>query len=312
MKHSAKARLAGLASAVIGSAGSAGALVVAGSVVAGLVASPVVAQASRDAAAAVKKQNLNAMINAPIDLDVSDQRLQDVISFLGQITGAELEPIYIDDRNAEGLDPETPISIKVTNQSALQVLERVLRIAERGQFTEFTWQMTPWGSIEIGPKPVLNRTARVEIYDIADLLFEIEDFDDFAEIDLDQVLQSSQGGGGGGQSPFDDDEDDDEDDLLRIDRADEVIALITSQIETVQWDEFGVEIQYYDPIRALMVAAPDYIHRQLVGYPFLGGERQQVSMSNGVRFYPTAEARAQRPVAYESQGGDIVRVARRR
>ncbi|MEO0511955.1 MAG: hypothetical protein AAF108_03555 [Planctomycetota bacterium] len=290
---------------------------------AGLLGTAASAQGSApDPSAEVKRDNLTKLVTTNIDLTFTDQRLEDVLNFLADISGAELEPIYLDDRNAEGLDPELLVSLRARNQSALQVLERVLRLVERGQFTEFSWQMTDWGSVEIGPKPVLNRATRIEIYDIADLLFEIQDYDDFARIDLQQVLQASQqqggggggggGGGAGGQSPFQQNQqgNNNEDRVLRGDRAAEVIALITSQIETVQWDEFGVEIQYYDPIRTLMVAAPDYIQRQLVGYPWFPPELQQISRSgDGVRFLPPATARRARPAVYETRDGRITRVA---
>lgn len=258
-----------------------------------------------------KRDNLVKLVSSPITLQLDGQRIEDVIRFLADVTGAELEPIFIDDRNPEGIDPEKLITLNVRNQSALQVLERVLRYAERGEFAEYTWQMTPWGSVEIGPKSVLNRSTRTEIYDIADLLFEIEDFDNFAEIDLDSVLQASQGGGGGGggQSPFDDnDDEDDEDDLQRIDRADELITLILASVDPLQWEELGIEMRYYDPIRSLLVTAPDYLHRQLIGYSFLPADLQQVSLNGPTEFRAPAHAQ-KRPVTYEFQDGEAVRVS---
>lgn len=261
-----------------------------------------------------KRDNLVKLVSTPITLNLEEQRLEDVLSFIADVTGTELEPIYIDDRNPEGLDPETLISLSVRNLSALQVLERVLRMAERGEFAEYTWQMTPWGTVEIGPKPVLNRATRTEIYDIADLLFEIEDYDNFAEIDLDSVLQSSQGGGGGGssQSPFDDDNDDDDDDeFQRIDRADELIDLILASVDPLQWEEFGIEMRYYDPIRSVLVTAPDYLHRQIAGYSFFPNDLQQISLNGGASFRAPATAQ-KRPVTYTTRNGEIVRVSRTR
>ena len=70
------------------------------------------------------------------------------------------------------LDPDTLISIDAKDMSALRLLELMLEQAARDSFEENTWQMTSWGSIEIGPKSLLNRRQRVVIYDISDLLLE--------------------------------------------------------------------------------------------------------------------------------------------
>lgn len=288
-------------------------IAVAGMTVASAPVATAHAQATENLEA--KRDNLVKLVSTPITLQLEGQRIEDVLSFLADVTGAEMEPIYIDDRNPEGIDPETLITLNVRNLSALQVLERVLRIAERGEFSEFTWQMTPWGSVEIGPKPVLNRSTRIEIYDIADLLFEIEDFDNFAQIDLDSVLQASQGGGGGGgggQSPFDDnDDEDDENDLQRIDRANELMDLILASVDPLQWEEFGIDMRYYDPIRSLLVTAPDYLHRQLIGYTFLPAELQQVSLNGPTQFRAPAYAQ-KRPVTYEFRNGQAVEISNRR
>ena len=212
-----------------------------------------------------KRQNLALMLR-PITVNFEDQRLEDVLNFIRDFTGAEFDIHYADDRKPEGLDPDALIKVNAKEMTALRLLELVLEQASRDTFEENTWQMTKWGSIECGPKSLLNRRQRVVIYDIADLLFEIPDYQDAPDIDLQSVLQNT-GGGGGGQSPFDGDTDDDDEERDLDERRDEVIDLIQAIVEPEQWVDNGGDggtVQIFQ--NTLVIKAPDYIHRQIDGY----------------------------------------------
>ncbi|MEM1072051.1 MAG: hypothetical protein AAGB48_11105 [Planctomycetota bacterium] len=257
-------------------AGSA-ALLLAGGVLPGApTAGTARAQADDASTLQAKRDNLAKLLR-PITLDVTDQRLEDVITFITDFTGAQIEARYIDDRSPEGLDPESLITIDARNMSTLRLLELVVEQAARDSFDGATWQFTPWGSVEVGLKSTLNRRQRVQIYDISDLLLVLPDYEDAPEIDLQSVLQSSQGGGGG-QSPFDDSggEDDEERDLEE--RRNNVIDLIQSIVEPDQWQANGGDggsIRIYQ--NALVVRAADYMHRQIDGYSFWPSRSQAVS-----------------------------------
>ena len=230
-----------------------------------------------------KRDNLAKLLR-PITLDVTDQALGDIMTFITDFTGAEIEPRFADDRNPDGLDPETLISIDVKNIPTLRLLELVLEQAARDSFESATWQFTPWGSVEVGLKSTLNRRQRVQIYDISDLLLVLPDYEDAPEIDLQSVLQSSQGGGGG-QSPFDDagGQDDEERDLQE--RRDTIIDLIQSIVQPEQWQANGGDggsIRIYQ--NALVVRAADYIHREIDGYSFWPSSSQSVSGVGGRRY----------------------------
>lgn len=209
-------------------------------------------------------------LSRPVTLDLRDQRLQDVITFVQELTGADITPYYADDANPDGLDPDQLVTLSVTNASALTLIERLLEkaVPAFGQPGDNTWQLTESGSLEIGPKERLNQRRRVELYDINDLLFVIPDFTDAPDFDLNSVLQS---GGGGGQSPFQDTGDDSafEDIRPAEERAQDIIDLITSLIETEQWLDNGgdaASIRYFQG--SLIVNAPDYVHRGINGYPW--------------------------------------------
>jgi hypothetical protein len=223
----------------------------------------------------------------PISLDQADTRLEDILAFIKDFSGAPLEPLWADDRNPEGLDRDKLVTVRVNNVTVLALLERVLAQAADGDLDENTWQLTEFGDVHLGPKSRLNRFKRVEIYDINDLLIELPTYDEVPLIDLQSVLQSSGGrGGGGGQSPFrDDQQQDDQDRQLREDKAQEIIDLIVQIVEPEQWQDgggTGGSIRFWQG--TLIVNAPDYMHRQLNGYTFWPRRLTNLGTMNGRRY----------------------------
>lgn len=230
------------------------------------------------------KRDTLVSMSKPITIDVTDQPLIDILSFISDVTGTELEPIYLTDNvAANGMDPDTPITLKVSNTPALVVLDRVLLRAQRIESTgdEYTWQFTDIGTLEMGPKLELNRNQSVELYDLADLLFVVPDFDNAPEFDLSDAVSAASGGGGGGQSPFSGGGQD-VDLTTAAERAEAITDLIQSTIEPDQWADLGgdgASLTFYGT--SIIVTAPDYIHRQIVGYSFWPSRLQQVRKVNG-------------------------------
>jgi hypothetical protein len=219
------------------------------------------------------------------DVNFQDHRLEDVVRFISEITGATIEPIWVDDRNVEGLEKDTLVTLQVKNVSALKLLEMVLEKSE-GDTAAYSggngWQMTDWGTLEVGPKSLLARNTRLEVYPINDLLWEIPNYDEAPEIDLQSVLQSSQGGGG--QSPFTNTQQQDIDRRSLEERAEDIIDIVEALVEPEQWLSGGgtASIRYFQG--NLLVKAPDFVHRQLGGYPWWPSAQTNVSMVNGRRY----------------------------
>lgn len=220
-----------------------------------------------------QRDTLIAMMR-PIVVNFQDQRLEDVIAFLRETTGAQMEVFWQDDTNPIGLDKEAKVNFKSNGLAALTLLERVLQKVDaaagnvRGNASS-QWQMSDSGEIQIGPKTRLNNFRRVEIYDISDLLTELPMYTNAPTFNLQSVLQSS-GGGGGGSSPFQtNNQTQGRDSKPLTERTDEVINLVTRLVEPDQWENAGGDgatIQAY--AKTLIVNGPDYIHRQLNGYSY--------------------------------------------
>lgn len=224
-----------------------------------------------------------------ISLKVDKTRLEDVITFIHDTTQADIEPVWTGD-NTVGLDKEKPITLSIDNQPALYVLEAVLEKA-KVDFQENAWQMSSIGTIEIGPKDVLNKSRRVVMYDINDLLHVIPRYTDVPQIDLNTVLQSNQGGGGG--SPFTGDNAANNAQNTAIDREariKKIIELITSIVEPNQWVDNGGEAATVREFNGVLVInAPDYIHRQINGYPYWPNTTAKLVGTDKKRRYVTLD-----------------------
>lgn len=230
-------------------------------------------------AASIKRDNYRRL-QKPITIELTDQKLGDVMTFVRDLTGADLDPIWTDDRS-EGLDREKRVTLSVRDQSALRLLEKVLDRAGEAA-GDCAWQFGEDGSVQVGTKKSLNKQATLKIYPIHDLLFEIPDYSSVPELDLNSVLSQGGtagggggggggggsslfgGGGGAGQNP--------EGGLGRDDaqQAQRLIDLIIETVEPIQWQDNGGDgatVRFHNG--SLLIKAPDYIHRQLVGYSFV-------------------------------------------
>ena len=249
--------------------------------------------AAQEAAVASMNERFPQRVNAlrlmrRVQAEFRDQRLEDVINFIREFTGADIEVMWQDDRSDTGLDPEQLITLNTRNRSALEVLEAVL-VRATDEFTNQgnQWQFTPDGVLQLGPKSRLNAEKRLEIYPIMDLVLEIPDYTNAPEFDLNTILQGAGGGGGGGggQSPFQEQEEDDVDRRTLQERVDELVDILTETVEPEQWEQNagdGGSIRYWQG--HLIINAPDYMHRQIAGYPWWPQRLTRVTRVNGQRY----------------------------
>ncbi len=263
-----------------------------------------------------QRDTLLKVTGQKITADFQEKRLEDVITFIRDFSGADLEPLWTDAQNDQGLEKERIVSVKVENVSVLALIEKVLEKCGDGS-TQATWQMTASGSMQLSTKARLNKDKRLEIYDFSDLITEVPDFRDGPKIDLQQALQASQRGGGGGQSPFRDNTNDNvQRESNRKARLDELTRLIKDVVEPEQWlDNGGTGGSMQIHGNAVIINAPDYMHRALDGYKYWPQSATRVSMVDGRRYVAltadsaisTLQGFAQQPVSAtaggSSQGG---------
>jgi uncharacterized membrane protein YgcG len=270
-----------------------------------LVASPALGQnlserinhvMQQRAAAQQRNDTKAAMIGALLYTDVTvkfeDTPARDAINHLASVLNISIVGRFSDDRTGIGIDPDAKINLDVANKPALTVLEMLLAQCE--DLDACTWQLRD-GFVEVGTKERLSAASAREIryYPIRDLLFEPPMFDNAPALNLSSALeqggQGGQGGGGGGGGGFGggggggrgggggggggggifSDPDEEGERATEEERVQQIIDLITETIEPEAWESAGGEwasIRFYQGV--LIVRAPDFIHRQLGGYPF--------------------------------------------
>lgn len=222
-----------------------------------------------------RRETLMLMMT-PITIEFEGNTLEQVVEFIKQVTGADIEIKWLEGRYDTGLDREEIVDLSIKREMpALNVLERVLEQVE-DDFDASTWQLTPYGTLEVGPRSRLNRKRTTKVYDIQDLLFTIPDYVDVPDLNIDAILNQSGGGGGrggGGGSIFDENDGDDKEAPDREGEQQKIIDLIQDLVESDQWEVNGGTGGFIRTLNGnLIIKAPDYIHRQIGGYDFLPGD----------------------------------------
>ncbi|HVZ95074.1 MAG TPA: hypothetical protein VG797_11255 [Phycisphaerales bacterium] len=237
----------------------------------GQVEPPVAPSSSRADSRAVTLTKLQRRIT----VEIIDQKLVDVVQFLRDFAGADIDPLWTDDRHADGLEKDRRITMTARDETTLNFIERLLDKAG-DDFSSCTWQMSESGAIEIGPRSRLNREATLKVYDVHDLLFEAPNFTNVPQLSLEQVLNQStgKGGGGGGGGGVIQNYEAEPVGPTEQEMTDKIIRIITNNIEFEQWRQNGGDGATIDAHNGtLLVRAPDYIHRQIAGYSYWRADR---------------------------------------
>lgn len=222
------------------------------------------------------------LVSTRMSVDFTENVLRDVIQFLSEYSQIDILTKWDEQGFGDGLDPEAQITLHLKNPTAL---ETILGLVMKQATTEETTWVLGDGFVEIGLKDLLARDKYVRLYPIRELLFYVPTFDDAPEMDLDSVL----GGGNTGEitgSLFDDDDgnDDEQDRVPEQEQADELIDIITSIVDPLQWEKNGGEggsVRYFRG--SLIVNAADFLHRQVGGYPFAAAATRGVRTASLTR-----------------------------
>lgn len=155
----------------------------------------------------------------------------------------------------QGIDRGTTVNLNLTNVTLETVLNRITeKVSPPGDSQGGAgWTITD-GVINVASKQVINRQRTLAIYDIRDLIVEVPDYPDAPELDLQQALQASQqGGGGGGQSPFQEEGETDVERRTLAERTQEIIDIITTNVDTDGWRENGGDTGYIQQLAGLLI-----------------------------------------------------------
>ncbi|MGP1309106.1 MAG: hypothetical protein ACTS27_02780, partial [Phycisphaerales bacterium] len=171
-----------------------------------------------------------------IPASFSSAPLEDVLEFIGAVGNLNVDVDW-DALSTIGVERDTEVTLNLRPVPMRVVLDRVLEKISPDEFSRAGWAVTD-GVLVVASDEALRRNTFIRIYDIQDLIFEIPDYTDVPELDLDAVLQQGQGGGGGGRGVFRV-EDADEIELTDAERIDQIEELITTNIDFEGWQNNG-------------------------------------------------------------------------
>ena len=199
-------------------------------------------------------------------VDWDDMPLEEIFDWL-KAQGDVNVIVRWDPLAQEGIDPGTPVTLKMRDTTVAKILTEVFdQIAESDPILYRGID----NIIKISTKADFSRKLYVKVYDINDIVFQPPDFTGAPNVDLTRG-QSGGGGGGGGDETIwaDDDDDDDGDDKAELDqRIENLIQLIRSTVEPESWRGQGGEGTIVAFNRTLVVRNTIEVHTQ-IGGPFV-------------------------------------------
>ena len=224
-------------------------------------------------------RRLNSVIG-PVDLDGVPAR--EAFTWWSRTTGVQLVINWNAMAN-EGIDPDTPIRLKVDRIGATTALELLLEQTAQDQ-QPLIHEVKPW-YVRIMTRLAALRHPVTKVYYIGDLLIRIPNFNDAPSLGVSSSLGGDGDGGGSGNDNDNGNGDDDDDDerLSSADSAEQIAQLIRDTIEPDIWIANGGEfasITYFQ--QRLVVRAPMFVQRQIGRVAGPGGARSSAGAYRGV------------------------------
>ncbi len=200
-------------------------------------------------------------------IDLNENRFEDAVKFLTQVTQLSFDPDW-EALAGVGVEKDTLVTLKLTNATVKTVLDRLTQKVSRDQFARAGWAVNE-GVLVVSSDEALRRNRTLVIYNIQDLLFEIPNYPDVPQIDLNNVLQqASSGGGGGGQSPFTgvNNQQNQVDPQARERRIRQIIEIIQQNVDFDGWKDNGGETGALQELNgSLIITNTPKNHREIVG-----------------------------------------------
>jgi hypothetical protein len=203
---------------------------------------------------------LGALVYTDISITSDGEEATVVLHQIRKELGVLMQ-VYWENSHFEGISKTAPIFLTLENKPAVVVLERIME--QLSEDEEIAWQIRD-GVLEVGFKSRFSNKTSLQLiqYPISDLLFTVRSFDNEPEMGV--------GGGNSGSgltigfgAPGDDKEGE-----PKQQKIEKIIELITKFIEPEQWEENGGDCTIDSFQETLLVSAPDYMHRQIGGYPY--------------------------------------------
>lgn len=205
---------------------------------------------------------LSDLATRTMPANFQDHRFEDVLTFFQAITRLDMDVDW-ESLNSIGVTKDSLVTLKLTKVSAEDLLTRVLRRVSTDQFSLANWWVEN-GVLTIASDEALRKNRSLVIYNIQDLLFDIPNYLEVPQIDLQSVLQQGQGGG---QTPFNDAQDqDDADRPTREEKIRQIVDILQQNVDFEGWRDNGGETGTLQELNgSLIITNTPRNHREIVG-----------------------------------------------
>ncbi|MFU8828205.1 MAG: hypothetical protein ACNA8P_02115, partial [Phycisphaerales bacterium] len=187
----------------------------------------------------VDRRVLTTLNTRRVPARFSNDSAESVFGFLAAITNLNFDVDWDSLANI-GIDRDTPVELQLNEVPVRVILDRVLEKISPDDFDRAGWAVQD-GIVVVASDRDLRRRTFIVIYDVRDLIFEIPDYADVPNLDIDDVLdQGGQGGGGGGGGIFDS-PDGDGPDFIERERENlrDLLDIIQTAVDFDGWRDNG-------------------------------------------------------------------------
>ena len=200
-------------------------------------------------------------VRLPANFD--GEPLENVVAFVASLTNLNVDPDW-DSLSFMGIERDTEVDLDLSSEiTASTLLTRVMEKVSPDEIERAGWAVQD-GIVVIASQEDLDENNFIVLYDVRDLIFEIPDFTNAPDLDLNNVLGGGGGGGGGGDSPFEDEDEEDggfslgfgeEEDQNRED----LIDIITGAVHGIDVPDYWLIQEFNDN---LVITATSSDHRK--------------------------------------------------
>jgi type II secretory pathway component GspD/PulD (secretin) len=201
-----------------------------------------------------------------IDVNFNNNSFADVVAFVQSISQLNLDVDW-DSLGAIGIQKDAPVTLHLSTPVAVRVvLDRVLQKISTDQFSRAGWAVNN-GILLVASEESLRKNTTLVLYDITDLLLDIQNYTQVPEIDLQGLLQQSQSVGGG-RSPFKDDQQSakEKDRPTRQEKIDKIREILQTNVDPEGWTDNGGETGAIQELNgSLIIRNTPRSHREISG-----------------------------------------------
>lgn len=203
-------------------------------------------------------------------VDFPDTTVKAALEYLRTVANLNMD---VDWKSLEavGIQQDATVSLSITNPTLKTVLNRVLDKVSNAldPNSRAGWTVAD-GVLQVASSDQLKRNKLMIIYDVKDLLFDVNNKTNVPEFDLQQAFQGSAGGGGGGgggQSPFQTQNNQNQDTQRPLEeRINDLRKIIVEQVDRDGWSDNGGDTGTIQPFRDnLIINTTPANHREVEG-----------------------------------------------